>query len=83
MSRDEISAKIKDFIRENHPRDELELQDTTDLLKDWFVDSLAIVEVVVFIEDNFDISLTRADVNGTNFKSIATMTEFVASRLSD
>ena len=82
LEKSEIATQIRRFIEGKFPGQDVELTDSTNLLKDWFVDSLGIIETVLFIETNFDIDVKRADVNGTNFRDIATITGFVAERLA-
>ena len=82
LEKSEIAAQIRHFIEGKFPGQDVELTDSTNLLQDWFVDSLGIIETVLFIETNFDIDVKRADVNGTNFRDIATITGFVAERLA-
>ncbi len=82
MDKAQISDRIKTFLETEFPNQAIELTTTTDLLDEWFIDSLGITETVVFLEASFGIDLTRADINGTNFKSIETLSEFVAGRLA-
>ena len=45
------------------------------------VDSLAIVSFAVFLEEEFEIRLQRADLNRQTFHSISTVAEYVADRM--
>ncbi len=81
MDKAEIAAQLKAFLEADFPNDGLELTSTTDLLQEWFVDSLGISQTVIFLEESFGLEIARADINGANFKDIATLSEFVASRL--
>ena len=57
------------------------MTDTTNLLDDWFVDSFGIIEIVMFLEQSFGIKVSRADINGSNFGNIESLSEFVARSL--
>lgn len=81
MNRVEIAQQLKHFLQTQFPNPGVELQETTDLLGGWFIDSLGIVQTVLFIESTFGIDVQRADINGANFKDIATLSDFVARRL--
>ena len=81
IDRAEIAARLKTFLEEDFPNDGVELTPTTDLLEEWFVDSLGITETVLFLEESFGVEITRADINGANFRDISTLSEFVAGRL--
>jgi len=82
METSEIAAHIKTFLENKFPYDDIELTDSTNLLDDWFVDSLGIVETAQFIETKFDIRLVRADINGSNFRDISSLSSMVADRLT-
>ena len=59
----------------------VELTETTDLLEEWFVDSISVINTVLFMETEFGININPSHVNRTNFKSIATLCDFVQERL--
>jgi acyl carrier protein len=77
MTNEEIAAQIKTFLEKTFPRQDVELTPDTDLLNDWFVDSLGIVQTVVFLEEHFDCNVKAQDVNVHNFFSINTLTTYV------
>ena len=81
MDRSEISAQLRAFLEKEFPNDGVELTDSTDLLGEYFVDSLGIVSTVLFLEKTFQIALARRDINGTNFKNIESLSVFVAASL--
>ena len=76
-----ISDRIKAFLESDFPNDGVELTPTTDLLEEWFVDSLGISQTILFLEESFEIEVSRADINGANFKDLRSLSEFVAGRL--
>ena len=81
MNRSEIVDSLKTFLQTEFPNQGVDLDESTDLLGEWFVDSLGIIETVLFLEKNFGIDIKRADINGDNFRNLATLSEFVVSRL--
>lgn len=81
MNRHEVMASLKSYLETDFPNDDIELTPNTSLLDEWFVDSLSIVEVVVFMESTFDVLVARADINGDTFASLETLTDFVVARL--
>ena len=82
MDKAEITNRFKTFLEREFPNQGLELTESTDLLDAWFVDSLGIVETVLFIDTSLGIPVSRADINGANFKNLATLSEFVWGRSS-
>ena len=59
----------------------MELSLDTHLLDDWFVDSFGIVNTTLFLEEKFGIEISRADINAENFRSIETLSRYVANQL--
>ncbi len=80
MDKTEIEGKLRSFIEQTFPREGAPLQNSTDLLEDWFVDSFGIIETVMFLEQAFAVSVGRADVQAVNFKSIDALTALVLER---
>lgn len=83
MNNNEIVTRLRTFLETEFPNQGVELTESTDLLDDWFVDSLGIIETVLFIEQTFAVPVTRSDINGTNFRNIAALSAFIADRLGD
>jgi acyl carrier protein len=80
MSIEEIIATTKNFLSEEFEVDKDLIQGESDLRKTLDLDSLDYVDLVVLIEENFNIKVT-----GEDFKSIVTFNDFyqfVASRLA-
>ncbi len=82
MDQEEIEAGIRGFLENEFPNDAVELTGNTDLLEEWFIDSLGITELVIFLESEFALDITRADINGENFKDPASLSGFVLRRLA-
>ena len=58
-----IRAKIRDFIIKELIRDEsYELSDTEGIITEGLMDSFALAEFGVFVEDEFDIYIPDADL---------------------
>jgi acyl carrier protein len=81
MTREGIVSELKQFFEREFPKPGAELAEDTNLLEDWFIDSLAIVDTTLFIEERFDVSLSRSDINGDNFQSISALADLVTRRL--
>ena len=83
MDKAEIALRIQRFLEEEFPNPGAQLTLETDLLEDWFIDSLGITETVIFLESSFGIDLARADINGANFNTIDSLSEFVLRRSAE
>lgn len=80
MDYDTICGRIRDYLTTNFPNPALTLSDETSLLDGWFVDSMGIVQVVIFLEDEFGCEVRAADVNAENFATVSTLAQFVTER---
>ena len=81
MNKTEVVDDLKSFLLQEFPNQGIDLTETTDLLGEWFVDSLGIIETVLYLEKTFGVDVRRADINGDNFQNLATLSDFVVSRL--
>lgn len=81
MNRTEIVDSLKTFLHQEFPNQGIDLTEHTDLLGEWFVDSLGIIETVLYLEKTFGVDIKRADINGDNFLNLETLSNFVANRL--
>lgn len=83
MKKEEIITELEAFFERDFPKPGEKISETTNLLQDWFIDSLAIVTTTLFLESRFGISLSRSDIQGDNFQNIASLADLVARRLAD
>ncbi len=75
-----VSDTIRTYLETEYPNQDAELTNDTNLLEEWFVDSLAIVEIVMYLEKQFGIKVGRADITGDNFENVNTLASLVVSR---
>lgn len=84
MAQDQtVKSRITHFIFEKFPaaRKRQPGEDTS-LLESGIVDSIGILEIVAFIEQNFAITVSDDDLVPENFGSISGMAAFVEARLT-
>ena len=81
MTEAEIAAKLHAFLVAAYPHLGRLLALDTDLLNDWYVDSFGIIQTVQFIEDNFAITVARADIDVANFHSVRSLAAYVRRKL--
>ena len=77
MDPEAISTELKTFLQEKFPNPGQELSADTDLLSSWFIDSLGIVQTVIFLETNFGCEVKPEDMVAENFETVERLTEFV------
>jgi acyl carrier protein len=76
---DETTAKIKTFIVEEFMPDVPveDLEDDYDLLTGGVVDSLGLLKVVAWLEDEFDIGVDDSDLGPDSFRTVAAIKAYV------
>ena len=82
MNRAEISERLRQFIAKQFPlsqKQELTLDEP--LLKSGIIDSMGTLELVTFMESDFQIVLSDEEMLSGNFETLGKMTDFVASKL--
>ena len=80
----EIESRIKEMVVERlllkvAPE---ELASDASLIDDYGVDSVALLELVVGLEEVFGIVVEDADFDLANFSSVKALAEFVAQRMA-
>lgn len=68
---------VDELVPDSHSDD---IPNDLDLLQSGVLDSLAVLRMVAFIEDEFDITLQPDEIDPLNFKSINAIAELVDSK---
>ena len=80
---DPVEQKISSYIAQNilfsrngypHPME-------ASFLENGIVDSMNILELVMFVEENFAISVSDSDIIPENFDSVAKMAKYIQSKV--
>ena len=84
LSRTEISEEIKKFLLEDPEIafPDRDLAAGQSLLSSGLIDSLAVLDIIAFLESRFDIQLDPEDLTGDNFDRISSMAALVRSRIN-
>ena len=76
----DVAARIRRYLlMQIVLEDGVELTDVTPLLSG-LVDSMVLVELVVFIDDEFGIALEYSDVEPDNFRTVGDIANLVSRR---
>jgi acyl carrier protein len=74
-------SSIKTFIRsELIYDDEKEFDENTNLIERGIVDSMSLVRLISFIEENYDIRVQDEDIVPEHFSSLKKIASFIAQR---
>ncbi len=81
----EIEQKIRQFIAENFMlrHDRAELSDTDSLLEAELIDSTGVLELVGYLESEFQIAVADAEIIPENLDSIQTILAYVDGKLAE
>ncbi|MEO1201572.1 MAG: acyl carrier protein [Pseudomonadota bacterium] len=79
---EQVSSTIHDFVKERFPlAGNVELDNDTSLLESGIVDSLGVLNLVEFVEEQFSIVAEDDDLVPENFDTIDALTRFVLDRV--
>ena len=73
-----IKAQIKAFLAKSVPKHQF--RDDEDIFASGHVNSLYAMQLVAFVEDEFDIKVGQKDLDIEHFRSIRAMADFVARK---
>jgi acyl carrier protein len=79
----EVAGRIRGYLlSEVLLDDSAELTDETPLLSG-LLDSIALMDVVAFLEDEFGVALEYGDVDATNFRTVGAIADLVSRRTAE
>ncbi len=74
----EIQAKVRSFIKSNfYVPDTLKLGDDTSLLESGIVDSTGVMEIVAYLQSDFNIDVPDRDLIPDNLDSIGKISAYI------
>ena len=82
MKEEVISERIRRFLIRQFPTTKNVSNDES-LLKNGLIDSLGILEVVAFLENEFCIAVSDDDLLPENFSSVQSITDFVQAKANN
>ena len=65
---------VQEFIPEGRMED---ISDDMDLIQNGILDSLAVLKLVAFVEDHYDIALEPEEIDPENLKSISAIAAMI------
>ena len=79
----ELRNQVRDFVTSNfYVADPKSLEDRTSLLDQGIIDSTGVLEVIMFIESTFGVTVEDAEMLPENLDSIDNIAAFVARKTS-
>ena len=76
------TSRIRQFVLQTFPlARKRNISDNTDLLESGIIDSLGVLDLVAFLQQEFAVAVDDGDLTPENFKSIEAMAQFVERML--
>lgn len=79
MSHSEVAQELLKFITAEIVDSSIKLTQSTDLQNVDGIDSMAMVQIILFIERKFDVSFSDEELNPEIFKSVDVLAEAVVN----
>ena len=79
---EDVTRRIREFINDELQFEDVEVADDTPLLDD-LVDSVGLMELVTFIEQEFELTIDQAEIDQRNFETIGAIAAWVEGLLED
>ena len=82
LSTDRVLARTRAYIVENflYTRPDMQLADDDRLLEKRIVDSMGMIELVTFLEDEFGVTLENDEITEENFATLGAIAQFVMGK---
>lgn len=78
----DIKVKIKEFLQENYIFDsENGLDDDDSLLENGIIDSTGVLELILFLEENFQIKINDDEILPENLDSVNNICNFAKIKI--
>ena len=77
-----MKEKIKNFIVEKFLFGERALKDDEPLFESGIIDSLGLIKLLAFIEENFSVSIDMSEIMIENFNTVNDILETLNSKVS-
>ena len=80
-SQSEIKNEIKNYIVEASLSDANNIKDDTLIFDDGLLDSMGLLFLIEFLNENYEIEVNDEELNPKNFESINSIISFVETKL--
>ena len=75
-----IASKITGYIKSASFSNNVEIDDEMLIFKEGILDSMGLISLFSFLEEEFNIQITDADLVEENFESVGAISNFVSQR---
>lgn len=79
---EDVARRIRAFINDELLFEDIDVADDTPLLDD-LIDSVGLMELVTFIEQEFELSIDQGEIDQRNFETVGAIAAWVEGLLED
>jgi acyl carrier protein len=83
INNSDICDKIRSYVIRETFADKSKIDDNSLIFKEGYFDSMGFIKLITFLEEEFSITTTDADLTEENFESINAITYFVTRKTKD
>lgn len=82
MTEEVVTERIGEYIEENflYMRPDLEIERDTPLLESGVLDSMGVIELIEFLESEFEIEVDEGEITEDNLETIEAATDLVVRK---
>lgn len=84
MTRETVLSRLREFVGENflYMRPDFELQDDQSLMGNGIVDSMGVMEMIQFLEEEFGVVVEDTDITEENIGNLGAIATYVMAHRS-
>jgi acyl carrier protein len=79
---DSVKSKVEEHILSSSFNEKNKIEEDTMIFKEGILDSMGLMTLITFLEEEFGIATQDTDLVEENFETIAAITNFVTQKLS-
>ena len=85
MTEYEITAQVREYVSENflYMRQGYEFSDTDSLLAHGIIDSMGVIELITYVQDEFAVEVEDDEITEENFGTLEAIGRFVQAKRSE
>ena len=86
MNSEEIIKNILTFLKDENKinqQDLINIKPNTDLIEYGIIDSMGVLELLVYIEKEFSIDLEKSVINAENMRSLSAICDFIITQINE
>jgi acyl carrier protein len=82
MLQSQVTARVRDYVTENflYLRPDFSIGENDSLLGKGIIDSMGVIEVITFVQDEFGITIADDDITEENLGTLAAIARYVVNQ---